>query len=88
MPVLILIAMGAAFVLWRLRARNRVEGALGQTLDPLVARLFRRAKCRWAATGAGEGALQEFRCATCGVTAYSQSATGPRECKRGLAGGL
>jgi hypothetical protein len=88
MPFVIAIVLGAAFILWRIWARDRVEGAVGRRLDSWVARVFGRNRCRWAATGAGEGSLQEFRCATCGVTAYSQSPAGPRECKRGLKGGL
>jgi hypothetical protein len=88
MPVLILIAMGAVFLVWRLWARDRVESALGRKLDPLAARLFRRSKFCWVTTGTNEGTLQEFQCATCGVTAYSQSSSGPRECKRRLMGGL
>jgi hypothetical protein len=88
MPVLIAIGLGAAFILWRIWARDRVEGAVGRRLDTWVARMFGRNRCRWTAMGAGEGSLQEFRCETCRVTAFSQSSAGPRECKRGLKGGL
>lgn len=88
MPFLILLATLAALVLWRLWARDRAQSELGRRLDPLANRLFRRRPCRWRADGAGRGNLRSFRCETCGITAYSQDAKGPRECKRNLRGGL
>jgi hypothetical protein len=88
MPLVIAIAVGVAFILWRIWARDRVEGAVAGRLDTWVARVFGRNRCRWTKAGKGVGSLQEFRCDTCGVTAFSQSQAGPRECKRGLKGGL
>jgi hypothetical protein len=88
MPFVIAIVLGLAFLLWRSWARDRVEGAVGRRMDTWVARVFGRNRCRWTGMGKGAGSLQEFRCETCGVTAFSQSQAGPRECKRGLKGGL
>lgn len=86
MPILILLATVLALILWRLWARDRVENEMGRRLDPLFYRLFRRRKCRWHHIG-HRASLGEFRCQTCGVTAYSNSSAGPTECKRGLSGG-
>ncbi|MFV0409324.1 MAG: hypothetical protein ACK5LJ_06410 [Paracoccus sp. (in: a-proteobacteria)] len=48
---------------------------------------LRGRKCRWALID-DRRALKEFRCESCGVTAYSQSGHGPRECKRNLRSSL
>lgn len=88
MPFLIVAALVVLWFVWANWGRDKAGAELGRTLDPAWRRLVRRRKCRWQATGAGGGALSEFRCETCGVTAYSGSAKGPKECKRGLGGGL
>ncbi len=48
---------------------------------------FRGRQCRWQLID-DRRALKEFRCESCGVTAYSQSARGPQECKRNLRSSL
>ncbi len=87
MPFILAAVVIGALIIWRLWARDRVQGEIGRKLDPLAMRLFRRRKCRWVQQGIARGALTEFHCTACGVTAYSQSSGGPRECKRGLGGG-
>ncbi|MEZ5776729.1 MAG: hypothetical protein R3E44_00055 [Paracoccaceae bacterium] len=88
MPILIIVALIVAGILWRLWARDRVQGELGARLDPLANRMFRRRQCQWKHVGRGHGALEEYRCESCSVTAYSQGGKPPRECKRSLRGGL
>jgi hypothetical protein len=88
MPVLIGFLLVAALVVWANWGRNRVAGELGNRLDPIWYRLIRKKRCRWVATGSSGENLRQFHCETCGVTAYSASARGPKECKRGLTGGL
>ncbi len=83
MPILIAVLMIAALVVWRLWARDRAQAELGSRLDPLANRLLRRRKCKWVAQDSRHS-LREFRCDTCGVTAYSRSPNGPVECKRQL----
>lgn len=43
--------------------------------------------CKWSATGEGQGRLKQYRCATCGVTAYSGTGKPPAQCKKNLGGG-
>jgi hypothetical protein len=88
MPFLILGLTLAALIVWRLWARDRLQGELSTRLDPLANRLFRSRPCRWHPTGAATESLREFRCDSCGVTAYSMDARGPNECKSSLKGGL
>jgi hypothetical protein len=88
MPVLIGLALLVALFIWANWGRDKVQGELGNRLDPIWSRLFRKRPCRWAAAGTSGENLHEFRCQSCGVTAYSASAQGPKECKRGLGGGL
>ncbi|MBS8227667.1 hypothetical protein [Vannielia litorea] len=84
--ILTALAVIGLFVWWNWgRARARSE--LSSRLDPLANRVLRRRKCRWRPTG-GSGALKEFRCESCGVTAYSQRSAGPAECKRNLRSSL
>ena len=83
MPILIAAAAIILLTLWRLWARDRAQVEIGRRMDPLFHRLFRRRPCRWQLLD-GRSALSEFRCETCGVTAYSRSARGPAECKREL----
>ncbi|MBY6050053.1 hypothetical protein KUV47_18920 [Vannielia litorea] len=87
MPIVISALVVIGLFIWWNWGRNRARAELSNRLDPLANRVFRRRKCRWSPVG-GSGALKEFRCETCGVTAYSQSARGPAECKKGLRGGL
>jgi hypothetical protein len=88
MPILIGLVLIVALFVWANWGRDRVSGELGTRLDPLWRRLVRRKPCKWIAEANSAENLRAFRCATCGVTAYSAAANGPRECKRGLGGGL
>lgn len=88
MPFLIAAAFVILWFVWANWGRDRADAELGRTLDPVWRRIARRRTCLWQPTGAGGGALREFRCKACNVTAYSASAKGPTECKRGLGGGL
>lgn len=45
-------------------------------------------KCKWAKTGESSGAFVEYRCASCGVAAFSRTDAAPKDCKKGLTGGL
>lgn len=83
MPILIAVLTVAAFVIWRLWARDRAQSEISSRLDPIYYRLFRRKKCKWALMD-GRRSLNEFHCENCGVTAYSRSDNGPVECKRAL----
>lgn len=87
MPFLIALLVLAALVVWRLWARDRAQAELSNRLDPVWYRVFRRTKCRWQLVN-GRTAMKEFRCETCGVTAYSRSDRGPTECKRQLRSSL
>ena len=44
--------------------------------------------CKWSKTGERSGAFVEYKCAACGVAAYSRTDAAPRDCKKGLTGGL
>lgn len=46
-----------------------------------------RKPCRWVLVD-NRRQLMEFRCETCKVSAYSQSRSGPQECKRQLRSSL
>ena len=87
MPFMIGLLVIAALLVWRLWARDRAEAELSSRLDPLWRRIFRRKSCRWRLVN-DRSALREFRCETCGVTAYSRSDRGPVECKRQLRSSL
>lgn len=87
MPLLIALAVLAGLLVWRLWARDRAQAEMSARLDPLWHRLLRRKPCRWQLRD-GRGALKEFRCAHCGVTAYSRTDRGPQECKRALRSSL
>ncbi|UWP87865.1 hypothetical protein [Aliiroseovarius crassostreae] len=50
-------------------------------------RVFRSGSCRWVQVGQSTPNLMQFRCSTCGVTAYSSQKSGPEQCKRDLAKG-
>ncbi len=45
-------------------------------------------KCKWSKTGESSGAFVEYRCASCGVAAFSRTDAAPKDCKKGLTGGL
>jgi len=48
----------------------------------------RRGKdCNWQLTPGGHGALREYTCKTCGVTAYGHNGKPPSLCKRKIANG-
>ena len=47
----------------------------------------RKLLCKWERAGEATGRLQEYRCTTCDVTAYSGTGSPPRDCKRGLGAG-
>jgi hypothetical protein len=77
----ILVILVAAF--WpRLSGRGGIKGIGG--LKGSAAKPARKA-CKWQPMGEARGRLREFRCATCGVTAYSMNAEGPELCKRDVA---
>ena len=44
--------------------------------------------CKWAKTGDSSGAFVEYRCSACGVSAFSRNDAAPKDCKKGLTGGL
>ncbi|MFD1795221.1 hypothetical protein FQV27_13900 [Paracoccus aurantiacus] len=83
MPLMIGLLLIAALLVWQLWGRDRTQAELSNRLDPFWYRIFRRKKCRWHVID-DRRTLKEFRCETCGVTAYSRSDRGPVECKRQL----
>lgn len=85
MPVVLVALLAIAGFIWWSWGRKRAGDEVSYRLDKL---LFRRKPCKWQPTGNGKGALNEFRCDTCGVSAYSRSPKGPVDCKRNLRGGL
>ena len=47
---------------------------------------MRRLPCKWARHADGDKpGFAQWRCAKCGVEAYSLDTKGPQDCKRGLA---
>lgn len=44
--------------------------------------------CKWSKTGERSGAFVEYRCAACGVSAFSRTDAAPKDCKKGLTGGM
>ena len=84
MPVVLAILLAVAGFVWWSWGRRRAGNEVAFRLD----KLFRRKPCKWRPTGDGKGALQEFRCETCGVSAYSRTSRGPVDCKRNIRGGL
>lgn len=77
METVLAAAILLALALWAVR---RVRGGGGGS--PRT-----RKACRWERTGAGSGALTQFRCRTCGVVAYSAEPGGPVQCKKDFDGG-
>ncbi|MEP3345215.1 MAG: hypothetical protein ABJN34_10225 [Litoreibacter sp.] len=84
MPIVLAILLAVAGFVWWSWGRRRAGDEVAFRLD----KLFRRKPCRWNGTGDAKGALLEYRCATCGVAAYSRTGKGPNDCKRNLRGGL
>lgn len=82
MPILIAVLGFVLLFIWYNWGRRKAQTGLAHALDSFYYRLFNRQKCKWHTKGNSSGTLQEFQCATCGVSAYSQSGNGPRECKR------
>jgi len=66
-----------AFVLFLVWSRWR-SGQVDRKAEPA---------CIWLATGVARGRLKEYRCDTCGVTAYSGTGKAPEGCKKALKGG-
>jgi hypothetical protein len=82
MPFLIAVALGiGAFVIWTWSRRG--TGARAS-----ASRLFRKSDCKWRATGEVKTTLAEYRCAACGIAAYSRTGKAPTMCKKNLRGGL
>ncbi|MFW2589260.1 hypothetical protein [Sagittula sp. SSi028] len=75
---LMAILVIAAAATWSYRSRRG-----SATRGPAPA----KKACKWVPDGEPRGRLRPFRCTTCGVTAFSQHATGPELCKRGLTDG-
>jgi len=50
--------------------------------------LFGRNRCAWRAEGQKNASFSRFHCETCGVEAFSRDGKPPRQCKRGVDGGL
>ncbi|MCG7494416.1 hypothetical protein [Thalassobius sp. Cn5-15] len=44
--------------------------------------------CDWVSEGAKNASFTQYRCTTCGVEAFSRTGKAPRQCKRGVEGGL
>lgn len=82
---LILAAVVVAGLVLYQRRQNLAKTDLNAKLNPMWERMANRNRCKWKAGKAGSGALREFTCQTCGVTAYSTAANGPQDCKRSLA---
>ena len=85
MHILLLVLLTAAGFIWWSWDRRRRAGD-EESFGPDS--LFRRKPCKWQPTGDGKGALLEFRCETCGVSAYSRTGKGPVDCKQNLRGRL
>ncbi len=85
MPGLILAICVVAVLVWYQRRQTRAKADLNTSLNPMWERMAKTNRCKWKAGKAGSGALREFTCQTCGVTAYSTAANGPQDCKRNLA---
>ena len=47
-----------------------------------------RRNCAWVSEGAKNASFTRYRCTTCGVEAFSRDGKAPRQCKRGVDGGL
>ena len=70
-----------AFVLW-----GFVRGY--PALDPPRRRDPQARNCDWTVLGTRSGTLREWRCGTCGITAFSRPPGPPEQCKRGMEGRL
>ncbi|QFT99402.1 hypothetical protein FIU85_18950 [Roseovarius sp. THAF8] len=76
--VLALVVIAA--VAWSL-GRGRVGGRMaGPGKRPA------RRACKWSETGNSNGRFVEYRCAACGVAAYSATGDAPVICKSNLKG--
>ncbi|SFR51081.1 hypothetical protein SAMN04488002_2707 [Litoreibacter janthinus] len=84
MPVVLAAVLAVAGFVWWSWGRRRAGDEVAFRLDSL----FRRKPCKWKATGDAKGALEDYQCAVCGVTAFSRTGQGPVDCKRSLRGGL
>ena len=76
---LLLAVLAVAVVAW-MRRGGRVALGRGGSQPQKTAR------CRWTATGEGYGRLQQYRCATCGETAYSGTGKAPSQCRKAIGG--
>lgn len=56
---------------------------IGYTLPQL-----RNRACQWQAQGQKNASFSSWRCATCGVEAFSRTGAAPKQCKKGLDGRL
>jgi hypothetical protein len=70
-PVFLVLAVVAVWLVWKL------QGPSGRFS-------VARSRCRWSRSGGQSGVLVEYRCATCGVTAFSASGGAPKQCKKDI----
>ena len=81
MPIFITALIVLAYVAW-MYTRSRGGASLPKAAKPV------KNACKWDKTGDRSGAFVEYRCATCGVSAFSRTDAAPKDCKKGLTGGL
>jgi hypothetical protein len=63
--------------------RGRMGGRLGGPAKKPAKRA-----CKWSETGNSNGRFVEYRCAACGVAAYSATGEAPVICKSNLKGSV
>ncbi len=82
MPLALVIALAVIGFVWWAWGRQRAGNAVAGMLD----QVFRKRDCKWAKSGDQNGRFVEYRCAICGIAAYSTTGKAPTNCKRNLRG--
>ncbi|KRS14648.1 hypothetical protein XM53_02800 [Roseovarius atlanticus] len=75
LALVVIVAVGLSL------GRGRMGGRLGGPGNKPAKRA-----CKWSETGNSNGRFVEYRCASCGVAAYSATGDAPVICKSNLKG--
>lgn len=79
MAIFVTALLVLAYAVWVFSRRGRI--AMPKASSP-------KNKCKWSKTGNSSGAFVEYHCASCGVSAFGRTDAAPKDCKKGLTGGV
>ncbi|MGH1367052.1 MAG: hypothetical protein ACRBCL_00440 [Maritimibacter sp.] len=78
----LLLALVAILLVALVVRRKAAPGQAKAKSAPHLGKWRGRKACKWRAIGDQGATLREFECETCGITAYSVEARGPKDCKK------